>query len=92
MRVLVLALACVALAGCDPTIKPVVKIVTKEVPVPVPVKCKPDVGPRPDYPDTDDAIAQAPDIKELSKLYRAGRNMRIGREGKLEAALDGCAG
>lgn len=80
---------CFTCAACSTTPREP-EIRTVRVEVPVPVKCAADPGPRPDYPDTDAAIAGAPNIFELAKLYRAGRALRIAREGQLEASVSGC--
>lgn len=80
--------AAFVLSGCQTPREPEIRTVRVEIPVPV--KCAADPGPRPDYPDTDAAIAGAPNIFELAKLYRAGRALRIAREGQLEASVSGC--
>jgi hypothetical protein len=82
-------LICLLLAGCA-TQAPVIKTVT--VDVPIPVKCAPDVGADPAYPDTDAAILAEDNIIGLAKMYRAGRALRIAREAELKAALKGCTG
>jgi Fe-S oxidoreductase len=86
-RVSLLAL-CLTCSACATASEPRIEI--REVRVPIPVKCATDPGPRPEYPDTDAAIAGAPNVFELAKLYRAGRALRIGREAELEASVAGC--
>lgn len=76
---------CFAVTGCA-TPGP------KVVDVPVAVRCDPKLKPKPVYPDTDEALQQAPDIFAATQLYVAGRLLRIAREGELEAALTGCTG
>lgn len=80
------------LAGCagGPPLDP--KIVTQVVDHPVPVRCAPNIGPEPAYPDTDDALRSAPDLFTRVKLLVAGRGMRIARDVQKSAALAGCAG
>lgn len=94
-RILAAAAACLLLAGCGATAAlppPEPRIVTVEIPVPTPVQCRPNIGPEPVYPDTDAAIAAAPDLFERVKLIVAGRLMRIAREVELNAALRECRG
>lgn len=76
------------LVGCATTREPQIR--TVEVKVPVPVKCSADPGPKPAYPDTDEALRAASDIFDRTKLLLAGRRLRIAREGELEAANAGC--
>lgn len=64
----------------------------REVRVVVPVKCNPQIGPEPVYPDTDAALRAAPSWFERLKMVAAGRVLRIAREGELKAALDACRG
>lgn len=65
------------------------RIITRTVDVPVSVPCAVSVT-EPAYVDTDEAIAGAPDIYELSKLFKAGRLQRIGALGEYRAAVSGC--
>ncbi len=88
MKRLAVIIAGLSVAACQTTAEP--RIEVREVRVPVAVKCATDPGPRPEYPDTDAAIAGAPNVFELAKLYRAGRALRIGREAELEASVAGC--
>jgi hypothetical protein len=75
-------------AACQTTAEP--RIEVREVRVPVAVKCATDPGPRPEYPDTDAALAAVRDVFEAAKLVMAGRALRIGREAELEASVAGC--
>ncbi len=88
MKRLAVIIAGLSVAACQTTAEP--RIEVREVLTPVAVKCATDPGPRPEYPDTDAAIAGAPNVFELAKLYRAGRALRIGREAELEASVAGC--
>lgn len=88
MKHLAVIIAGLSVAACQTTAEP--RIEVREVRVPVAIKCATDPGPRPEYPDTDAAIAGAPNVFELAKLYRAGRALRIGREAELEASVAGC--
>lgn len=88
---LILALALLATGCAKPPIpEPIVR--TVEVLVPVPVPCRPDVGPEPVYADDPALLAAAPDVFEAMKLRIAGREQRRAREAVLVAALAGCAG
>lgn len=71
------------------------KIEVREVKIAVPVKCTPENDPRatkPVFPDSDEALAAAPNIFIAAQLAKAGRKLRIAYEGELEAALSGCTG
>lgn len=63
-----------------------------EVLIPQPVACAADPGPPPDYPDNDQALAEATDIFVGVQLLKAGRILRIAREAELNAALSACIG
>lgn len=80
----------VLLAGCAAAAppEPVVKTVTVNVPVTVP--CKKDIGPEPQYADTDAALRAAPNLYERVRLLVAGRLQRIQREADRIAAYSGC--
>lgn len=89
---LILALA---LGGCGSiggTATPESIITTQDTKVVIPVDCAPNVGPEPNYPDTDAALAAAPDIFKGVQLLKPGRAMRIARIGELTAGLEACAG
>lgn len=68
------------------------KIVTKEVKVEVPVPCKAlvQLGPDPVYPDTAEAISNAPGIGELAALYAKGRIIRMQRLAEYATAKAAC--
>ncbi len=84
-----LIVAAIWLAGCAGTPKPAP--IPREVMVPVSVPCVVDPGPDPVYPDTDAALAAAPDVATGVRLITAGRLLRDARIGELKAALAGCA-
>ncbi len=91
MKRLAVIIAGLSVAACQTTAEP--RIEVREVLTPVAVKCATDPGPRPEYPDTDAALAavSGPDaIFRLAQLYRAGRGLRIAREAVLEASVAGC--
>lgn len=92
MRSLITLLGVVALAACAPTPRPEPQIVTKEVKVQVPVPCAAlaDLGPEPIYADTEEALAGAPNIAELAKLYAKGRIQRIKRLAEYGAVKASC--
>lgn len=90
-RLFLASAACLVLAACSAT-APEPRIETKIVEVAVPVPCKPNLGPDPVYPDTDEALRSAPNLFERVKLLAAGRLMRIARDAEKSAALDKCAG
>jgi hypothetical protein len=70
--------------------EPIVQMV--EVQVPVSVPCNVQVGADPDYPDTDEALKNAPSVMARVQLMVGGRLMRIKREVELNAAIAGCRG
>ncbi len=85
-------LALALLSGCasGPAETPPVRVRTVEIPTPV--RCRPQLGPEPDYPDTDAALRAAPDLFARVRLLLAGRLLRIARDEEKSAALAGCAG
>jgi hypothetical protein len=87
MRTAIVFLA-LLLAGCA-TDQPG-KIEIRTVNVPVPIHCKPNLSKEPDYPDTDQALRNAPNIFERVKLLLAGRKIRTARTNELETAITGC--
>ena len=93
LRNSVIALAAL-LTACATTSEP--RIEVREVKVAVPVKCDPQ--PRPvkrALPDTDAALKAAHDARNPDlgvQLLLAGRRLRNGYIGELEAALSGCTG
>jgi hypothetical protein len=76
---------CLLLAGCATA-----PIETQTVDVPIPVHCRPDLGPEPSYPDTDAALQAAPDLFVSVRLLLEGRLMRIQRDLEQSAALTAC--
>ena len=76
-----LAAACASAPGGAPL---------RSVRLPTPVVCQPSLGPAIDYPDTDAALAGAPDLFARVRLLAAGRLLRMGRERELTAALSEC--
>ena len=88
MKAVPVALAALLLAGCTTPGEP--KIVTKEVSVPVAVKCAADPGPAPAFVDTRAALMGVSDIFARTRLLLAGRAQRDGWIAELEAANAGC--
>lgn len=86
------AILSITLSACAATAPVTPQVVTREVQIPVAVKCHPDIGPEPSYPDTDAALKAAPDLYTKVADLVAGRLLRIAREAQLNAALSGCAG
>lgn len=80
--------AAIWLAGCGTP--PAPRIEVREVKIPVAVACAADPGPAPAYPDTDEALRNAPDVATGVRLLMAGRVLRMARENVLEAANSGC--
>lgn len=92
-RPLVLAAAiCLGLGACAGGPPPEPRIVTRAVSVATPVRCRPDLGAEPAYPDTDAALRAAPGLFDRVRLLAAGRLMRIARDAQKTAALARCAG
>jgi hypothetical protein len=85
-------LLCVAGACATTGEPPAPHVMVHTVPVPVPVRCTPNLGPEPLYPDTDAALRAAPNLFARVKLLVAGRLMRIQRDAEKTAALQACAG
>lgn len=87
-------LAATGLAGCATTPheppEPVVRTVEVKVAQPVPCPALAELGPEPDYPDTDEAIRNAAGVGDLAKLYAQGRLMRAQRLSEYAAAKVGC--
>ncbi|HVQ09511.1 MAG TPA: hypothetical protein VMS43_13855 [Allosphingosinicella sp.] len=86
----------VLLAGCGTTaarvpIEPTVRIVEVRVPVPQPCPALERIGPRPDYPDSNPALAAAIGLAAKVRLLLAGRVQRIAREEAAEGAMAACA-
>ena len=64
----------------------------REKKVVVQVQCHPDLGPEPDYPDTDAKLKAATDDFDWVKRLVAGRALRIARDAQKTTALLSCAG
>lgn len=83
-----------ALAGCAgkhvAAPEPIVQVKEVKVAQPVPCDALATIGPEPDYPDSDKALAAAPDIFEETKLLLSGRILRIKRSMQYEAAKTAC--
>lgn len=92
LRTTLVALAATTLAaGCAGTRpEPPVRVEQVLVPQPVPCPALAQLGPEPNYPDTDEAIASAPSIGVLAQLYRAGRLLRTQRLAEFYAAATAC--
>lgn len=88
MRPFWIALCCVSCAACATT--RAAGTVVHEAPLPLVVTCHPAFKPKPEPPDTDVALRNAPDLFSRVRLLVAGRLERMARERELEAALRGC--
>lgn len=85
-----IALLLLPLAACNTT-QP--RIVTREVKVPVVQPCVSErVARAPTYPDTDDALREAPDAAARYSLVSAGRLLRDQRLAEIEPVLEACRG
>lgn len=85
MRTAVLPLLLLPLAACagkDRVIERVVPVASPCVP--------PTLGPAPDYPDTDQALREAPDAAARYQILGAGRPLRVQRLEELETVVAGC--
>ena len=81
----------VLLSSCTTTpSEPVVKIVTVNVPVPVPCIRDPLV-PSPAYPDTPEALRAAPELSDFMKILDAGARLRDQRIAYLEGIAAKCS-
>ena len=80
------------LAGCASAPPGLQPVQLRTVELPTPVRCRPELGPDPDYPDTDAALRAAPDLFARVRLLLAGRLLRIARDQEKSAALAACAG
>lgn len=78
----------IAVAGCATKPEPV--IVTREVRVPVPEKCTPDV--KPPAPKPTESVSLDANVFELGKAFAGDRALLIVETLNLRAALKGCAG
>ena len=79
-------------SGCASAPPQPQSIQVRTVELPTPVRCRPELGPEPDYPDTDAALRAAPDLFARVGLLLAGRLLRIARDQEKSAALAACAG
>ncbi|MDR3507603.1 MAG: hypothetical protein P4L64_06860 [Caulobacteraceae bacterium] len=91
MKAIPAILLSLALGACA-TAPPDRAVAVRTVEVPVAVRCQPNLGPEPAYPDTDEALKAAPDLFARVRLLLAGRLMRMGRDAEKSAALQACAG
>ncbi len=94
MKALVIAAATLALAACATTKptppEPVVVIQEVKVPVPVPCKVLDAIGPEPTYPDTDAALAAAPNLFARVQLMLQGRLLRMQRLAEYGVVKSSC--
>lgn len=92
MRVLAAVALALLLTACadKPEPAPEPSVILQPAKEAVPVRCNPQLGPEPDYPDTDAALKAAPNLFERVKLLLAGRLLRIQRDLEKSAALEGC--
>ena len=87
MKYLALIISAAILAGCATTkVPPPVEI---KVPVPVPCVAA-DFPKAPTYTDTREALRNAPDVAEFTRLLAAGWPVREARLKALEAAIEPC--
>ena len=93
IRNAVLVMLPLGLAACggagkarpEPILMPV------EVVLPTTNGCVPaNMAPAPDYPDTDDALRQAPDAAARYKLVFAGRKLKNARLNEVEPVIASC--
>lgn len=84
---------CAALAACTtPGIRPD-KVTVQVVKVPTPVACSVSPGTKPELVGPKafaDAVAAAPDLFEVAKLYASARMEAVDYIARLEAANAGC--
>lgn len=80
MRAIAIAAVAAALAGCG--------TIPREVKVPVPVYCDVKKPAPPAWAAS--SLAPSADTYDQVKALLAERRQRIGYEGELEAAIDGC--
>lgn len=81
---------CLLMTACATKPEPVIRTVVQEVRVPVPVDCGPDVGPRPAYVATPEAIAAAQGIYQLGVLVVSELLQLRARNEVLETAQEAC--
>ena len=94
MKALVIAAAALALAACATTkrlpAEPVIVIQEVKVAVPVPCKVLDALGPEPTYPDTNEALSNAPNLFTRVQLMLQGRLLRIQRLAEYGVAKSSC--
>lgn len=90
IRYVLAASAALSLAACATTGEP--RIVTREVLVPVPVKCQTPEPAEPARIDTDEAIRNAPGLFERVQILLAGREQREASEAQARAWGRACSG
>lgn len=94
VRVCAAILATTLAAGCattpDEPSEPVVRVVERAVPTPVPCPGLQSLGPRPTYPDTDEQLRATRNLAEQVRALLNGRDMRAQRESEYEAAARAC--
>lgn len=81
------------LAGCAHPIErpdPIIQVREVKVPVVQPCPALEALGAAPAYPDTDAALAAAPNLFERVKLLLAGRVLRAQREASVAATVAAC--
>lgn len=91
---IMLLIALVACATPAPP-EPIVRTVEVRVPYDDPAcirAAQERLGPSPNYPDTDQALAAAETVFRGVQLLQAGRVLRIAREAALTAAIAACGG
>lgn len=88
LTVAALLSASLFLTACASTPEP--RIITKEVRIPIAIKCAADPGADPQFADTPDALKAAADIFVRVQLLLAGRAQRNARITELTAANAGC--
>lgn len=95
---LLVAIMAVVIAGCGNAtgMAPEPRLVLRDVPMPVVVRCKDARPAAPDFPDTDEKIAAVPDdpgaIFTLATIYRAARELYLSRLAQDDVQIRSCAG
>lgn len=85
-------LALLFLTACAAKVAPEPAVVIREVKVAVPVPCRIDMPPAPEWFDTATAIRAAKGADERAALVMAGRKQRQRYTAELTAALKACKG
>lgn len=86
-----ICISCMIMAACVSSGPRPDKAVVQKSFVPIPVACSAKVGTKPDFADSQTAIAAATGIYPLAVLYAAGREQHYAYEAALEAAVAGCS-